>query len=466
MKKVLLFLLVVVISVFMVTSLSLAGCKAQEAETTEAETTVAEATAAETIATETTSAETTAPVEKIKLVFSNWAGAEKSAKETMDKGLAKYAEVNPNVEIEQLIIPWEQTREQLITMAMAGNPPDIMLLQPSWVYELGPMGALLPVQDYLDPAVMEDYYPTTLEGNTYDGNLFALPWFDQTHSIWYNKRIFAEAGISSFPTTIDEFMDACAKIKAKFGDEVYPIGISNAQDSLSFKYMLYFMWSFGAFPLEGGVNWNTPEMKNFYTWLREMYDKEYTTPVGVGSREIRELLTKEKVAMHIVGPFMEVTMTAIDNTKVGQVIYDNFSIANVPLMDPNGTVAAVAEALSLGISKQCKYPDEAVGVCQTFINDVDTIKNLYLYWNGIPPMKSQATGDIKFYFDQNPIAKLHLEQALPIARMAPLSPKWAGAESIIEAKLQEIISEKPIDQLLQETEEALQVYYGNFFAAE
>lgn len=62
-----------------------------------------------------------------------------------------------------------------------------------------------------------EYDPATLEegGYRYQGKLYGMP-IDTTRLLgcFYNKAVFEEAGITKVPTTWDEFLDACEKIKA------------------------------------------------------------------------------------------------------------------------------------------------------------------------------------------------------------------------------------------------------------
>ena len=47
----------------------------------------------------------------------------------------------------------------------------------------------------------------------YDNQVYGVPSTATTQGIVYNKKVFADAGVSSLPTTPDEFIDALKKIK-------------------------------------------------------------------------------------------------------------------------------------------------------------------------------------------------------------------------------------------------------------
>jgi raffinose/stachyose/melibiose transport system substrate-binding protein len=57
--------------------------------------------------------------------------------------------------------------------------------------------------------------PTALTGVTVDGKVTGYPFLVQSHSFIYNKKIFADAGITKLPRTIGEYEDVCKKLEAK-----------------------------------------------------------------------------------------------------------------------------------------------------------------------------------------------------------------------------------------------------------
>ena len=81
---------------------------------------------------------------------------------------------------------------------------------------------------YADNATYKDYdydltgqdfikqiQPTALTGVTVDGKVTGYPFLVQSHSFIYNKKIFADAGITQLPRTIGEYEAVCKKLQAK-----------------------------------------------------------------------------------------------------------------------------------------------------------------------------------------------------------------------------------------------------------
>jgi len=57
--------------------------------------------------------------------------------------------------------------------------------------------------------------PTALTGVTVNGRITGYPFLVQSHSFIYNKKVFADAGITTLPRTLKEYEDVAQKLQAK-----------------------------------------------------------------------------------------------------------------------------------------------------------------------------------------------------------------------------------------------------------
>ncbi|MGA2642321.1 MAG: extracellular solute-binding protein [Spirochaetia bacterium] len=71
------------------------------------------------------------------------------------------------------------------------------------------------VYDLTNADFMKLLEPTALTGVTVNGHITGYPFLVQSHSFIYNKKIFADAGISTLPRTVKEYEDAAQKLQAK-----------------------------------------------------------------------------------------------------------------------------------------------------------------------------------------------------------------------------------------------------------
>jgi multiple sugar transport system substrate-binding protein len=115
------------------------------------------------------------------------------------------------VRVEQL--PWTAAHEKLLTAFAGDATPDVAQLGNTWIAELAALGALEPLQPWLDEMhddriARADYFDGIWRTNEVDGTLYGLPWYVDTRLLFYRRDLFARAGIDVMPDTWDGFSRA------------------------------------------------------------------------------------------------------------------------------------------------------------------------------------------------------------------------------------------------------------------
>ncbi len=113
----------------------------------------------------------------------------------------------------------DQHKASLRIAATSGLSPDVFF---SWAgYGLGGeyvrAGLSAPLNEYYEKYNwQEKLLPTaTAFANQYGGDLHGVPYSFRGEALYYNKDLFAKAGISELPKTYDELVQAAEKLKAK-----------------------------------------------------------------------------------------------------------------------------------------------------------------------------------------------------------------------------------------------------------
>jgi raffinose/stachyose/melibiose transport system substrate-binding protein len=154
---------------------------------------------------------------KIDLTYWYWAESDAPGADAwMTETVAAYKQIKPNVTIN--VVP--QSTDTLISAfqsaVTAKSGPDIAS---QWA--TGPVlgfvwqDAVVPVSDYVPASETANWLNTN--ENMYSGKLWAAPMYLIGIGVMYNKTMFATAGVTppaSGRWTWDEFMTACAKLKA------------------------------------------------------------------------------------------------------------------------------------------------------------------------------------------------------------------------------------------------------------
>lgn len=98
-------------------------------------------------------------------------------------------------------------------MAMAGDTaPDVFYVNFRQYYNFIDQGFCRPLDDMVaqDPTVLQRANPTVMEVlRSYDGKLYAIPWFQVAIALYYRKDYFLDAGLDPNrpPLTWDEFIE-------------------------------------------------------------------------------------------------------------------------------------------------------------------------------------------------------------------------------------------------------------------
>ncbi len=128
---------------------------------------------------------------------------------------AEFKAANPGVDIVTESYPDQPYQEKIKIYATAKQLPDVFKY---WSFT----SLLKPMVDSkfvvpLDRARFEKlgYLAGALDSNVYDGKLYGIPVSGDLWVVYYNKKLFREAGVTQLPATLDELLATVPKFKAK-----------------------------------------------------------------------------------------------------------------------------------------------------------------------------------------------------------------------------------------------------------
>jgi len=132
---------------------------------------------------------------------------------------------------------------KLKTEIAAGDAPDVFYVDSSEAYSYIQNGLLLPLNQYInsDPTYnISDFIPETLQAFTYNGNIYAIPKDWSPLGLFYNVKMFEQAGITSPPTTWQQLYQDAQKLTIKSNGKVVTYGLALPPDMariLAFVYL-------------------------------------------------------------------------------------------------------------------------------------------------------------------------------------------------------------------------------------
>jgi multiple sugar transport system substrate-binding protein len=183
-----------------------------------------------------------------------------------------FHKANPSINVKITVIPWTNFDSQVQTMVQNRNYPDIT--EGDYFSSYAQQGLLYPAKQVLsNPG---NLLPVFAKQGTYNGVQYGMPFTTSSRTLFYNKKLFAKAGITSPPTTWADVQADAAKIKAQ-GDIGFglPLGPEEAQA----ESLLWFLGDGGNYQNAQG-KWTingTPNVTAF-TWLKGLVSAGDTEP--------------------------------------------------------------------------------------------------------------------------------------------------------------------------------------------
>jgi raffinose/stachyose/melibiose transport system substrate-binding protein len=171
-------------------------------------------------------------------------GGADNPRETLRREIiADYQRLNPNVQIELVILENEAFKQRVEVAIQAGNPPDIFH---SWgggvMVEYARAGMLRDITDVVVNELSRTIGTGALGVYGYDGRYYGAPYDMGAVGFWYNTRIFQEVGVS-VPKTWNELLEIVPRIRAA---GYVPIALGAGD-----KWPAHFWWVYLAMRLGG-----------------------------------------------------------------------------------------------------------------------------------------------------------------------------------------------------------------------
>jgi multiple sugar transport system substrate-binding protein len=144
--------------------------------------------------------------------------------DTIQDNARQFEAENPGIKVNITDYTWPDYHDSMVLRFRGGTQTDVAYVGQDWLPAWAAAGFLAPLDDIAPPEVLaelkKDMAGFSLSDMTYNGKLYGLPYYADTISFIYNKKILEENGIA-VPTTWEEVTAAAEKLKA--GGMEHPI---------------------------------------------------------------------------------------------------------------------------------------------------------------------------------------------------------------------------------------------------
>ena len=253
----------------------------------------------------------------------------------------RFEEANPDVDVENVFVPYDQMNSKLTAAAGAQEGPDVAVFNGAETATLALSGALAPIDDRWAEFEGADQFPDGVLHRVND-QLYSVQGYVNLLGLWYNADILDEIGVEP-PTTLDELEAAMAAAKEAGHMGITLSGLPQSQGE----------WQAYPWLTAHGFDYESPEeaaMADALAMARGWVDDGYLSP--------------EAVNWDQTVPFQQfaaggVAFAENGNWQLGTAEADaqfEFGVAPLPLGD-DGKVYLGGEGQGIGAFSDC--PDVA-----------------------------------------------------------------------------------------------------------
>lgn len=399
--------------------------------------------------------------EPVTLRYINW-----DAPEDANKVIQKFEAANPDINIEYESVPYDQYLTKLNTMAASNTLPDVALMNEGQLLAWAEKGVFLDLSEYLQDRT----FAAKLEASKFrtpDGKTVGISVANEIVLLFYNKKLFDDAGVPYPPAVADqawsweEMLDAARKLTKDSngrspGDSgfdpknIVQYGISIPRDD----YIQFALSASNGGGLVSGdgkqLLLDSPETKEAWQKMADLIHQEYVSPTfearsslpGLGAR-----MATGRVSMNIAGQWFIPELNNTEGLDYGIGVLPKFK---TPVTGNTGAPVVIFNAT--------KHPEEAFRFMSFLANPETSID---LLQNGLwmPTDEAWYTDEelIKRWID-NPAhvpeyRTAAVDYAISSTRQTSFFylPTWGPIVDIVNPAYHEVLlGQKTVEEAIQE----------------
>lgn len=215
----------------------------------------------------------------------------------------KFEAANPNIKVNAYEIPSKVFWDKMITRVTAGNPPDVALLRGGDVVLAQKQGLLEPLEKYI-PNLNPKIYSGVQMPNYIDGKTYAITHIAGFEIPIYNKKLFDDAGITSYPETPETWLAALKKLTdapQQYGYGMFDM--SGDPQHINEGMAMYIAGFGGRIAKDGTPTATDPKVVEAVKFYKKVFDAN-VAPKGVLKPVYRKMFADGKIATLIDGNWM------------------------------------------------------------------------------------------------------------------------------------------------------------------
>ena len=337
---------------------------------------------------------------------------------------ADFKTAHPNDTVKVELQQWSNVTTKLDAAFAGSSPPDVMELGNTLVSKYGAAGALQDLSGNRSQFEnSQSWLQSLTESCTVDGKLVCAPYLAGSRAVIYRKSMFAKAGITATPTSMDELKAASDKLMSTFG--------SDKRFSAFYfpgKYWyaaLPFVWDFGGdIAKQEGDQWrgtlDSAEAQQGLGQLQQLVDCCSRADKSGDEAKQDQTFAQGHVAMIVANGWEKGVI--LDKKTGNPKLEKDLAAFPLPSHNPGQTAPVFLGGSDLGVAAKSKSQDLAVDWVKLLANTKYQTQMATV--GGVIPNSTTLLS----LHQSDPYLSV-FDSTAKNSRFTPTSPNWANVEA-------------------------------------
>ena len=396
----------------------------------------------------------------VTITMSTWLAAEDGTKDIFAEMLNDFMAANPDVKVEVIALPFNQTKDQVLLAGGSGEAADVIMGNSQMMGAFNAAGLCANLDDLLSPELVADIFPGYLSGTTYDGQIRAVSWAPHPIAMYFNIALFEKAGLDpqAPPATWDEAIEAARKIAALGTDEngnvIYGLGIPTAKVTYSANALNGLLYAYGGrFLNDEGM----PDIVNdgniaVFEMLKTLTDDK-VIPSALEIKDLRGLFATGQIGIMLDSDAGLTSMRAASG--IGTEFDEKISVAVSPV-GTTGRSETVYTEHQLAVYEKSDKKEAAVRLVEYLVGPEAMVK----YHQAVGTMSPRKSISSLPDMNETYFAEVFNKQSETASPLPAANPMYDNAmNEMTKAMERVIIAGEDIRTVLEETQDIVSSIY-------
>lgn len=314
---------------------------------------------------------------------------------------------------------WTGLVDKLTTSLSSNDSPDVVEMGNTQAAAFTSSGALLDISDIQDTLGGSDLLDGFVEAGSWDGKLYAAPYYSGARVVFYNTAQYQTAGVS-VPTTLDEYVANAGTLAAALP------GVSGVYfPGKDWYNALPYIWENGGeVAVQKDGEWDAQLSSEASVAGIEQVQEVMNSSVAPKDGDETEAWVpfRTEKAATLSAPSWAYWSIVADEDKADTALTNSLGYFALPGKD-GGAAKVFAGGSNVGIAAKSANPELAKSALEIMLSDdYQTI----LAGAGLVPAKKSLGTEVAAATPE--LAKV-IADAAANAKLTPASPKWADVEA-------------------------------------